>query len=504
LKQRCNLVSIIILTAFLFTVASGCGTLRGKPGRDDLIPGEGDPRVSLLSYSFVRAKKIQDPIDELNAYLSIAAAFSDAGYTGYSEASLNYTIENIYILSDEGERAAMLLSYSRAYQAAGNFSKSRELMEPVLDGIDSIEDELVRGELLRGIISLCFSGDDSFSELIRPAVESVYVIETLGVRIDILLHISELYSGTGGQDNTFIILQQILAAAGSLNEYWRKAEIYAKVAFFFFTLERNDDAERFAQRTLKEVTQAGSRVGEEEKNALLTAAMHLARINLFNDAWDIITTVDDPDFRIQGLLQLSNLMTEQGYADLASTFVRQSEMFLLELNDPYTRLKIQMKLAEAYMVLGRAERALETKDTILAHVMEIEDEEKRILLLYEAIELYMLFGEIEEVIDAVRTVESPVLKSAVYAKTAQFVDAGIDGKVLEMLDEALKLSKFYPYLQDFYFRDLSLAYARLLDFQSFGSIVKKIDDPYLFSIACTAAGFCQLNEGVRLEIRDLF
>ena len=382
--------------------------------------------------------------------------------------------------------------------------KSRELMVPVLDNIDSIEDESVRGDLLRRIISLCFSGDDSFSDLIRPAVEAVYVIETLEVRINVLLHISELYSGIGGQDNTFIILQQILAAAGSLNDYWQKAETYAKVAYFFYALDRDSDAERFAVRTLKEVTSIMGTANDEEKTALLSAAMYLARINLFNDAWNIITAVEDPDFRIQGLLQLSNLMTEQGYDDLASTFVRQSEMFLLELSDPYTRLKIQMKLAEAYMVLGKTERALETKDTILANVMEIEDEDKRILLLFEAIELYMLFGQIEEVIDAVRRVESPVVRSAVYAKTALFVNADDDGKVLEMLDDALRLAKSYPYSQDIYYRDIALAYARLQDFESFGTTAKKINDPYVFSVTCAAAGFYQLNEEIRLEIRDLF
>jgi len=205
---------------------------------------------SLLSLSLDIAERIPDVSNRLYAFLRVSDAYFKAGREVQGAEVLKRTGDRIATLTDESRKIQLDIEIIRI--ALGNHETSfvAKLLPEVLARVLAIKDQAVRGAQLATLIQVCFINVQDASEILRQAVQNIYILDDPSLRVNLLTDLVVAYTRSGAGKRSVVLLQQAIPAASAIVNPFRKAEALSRIAYGFYVEGQTEDAAHYAHVAL--------------------------------------------------------------------------------------------------------------------------------------------------------------------------------------------------------------------------------------------------------------
>lgn len=438
----------------------------------------------------VAAEGIEDVFSRLFVYTTVADGYIRAGEPTEAGVVLDRALRYIPRTPAESERAEVLAEIARQLMRADNTDAANAQLRRAHEIARSIEEEWRRGLVLQTIIDVCFEGGEESFEILRQAIESVYIIEDVSVRSGVLVEAARQYQESGIGQSVETLLQQSIPAASSIENPWLKAERYTEIAIRYFVAQDRQEAERFADRAVEEIDSVTvvSRVFDDTVR-LLSISRNLARMGRFADAVSVSLTIELPHLRARALVQIADLYAREGATSTARALLDQAVGVIEVELETYLLAESYAEIAAEYARLGEETLSLLNADFALELTPEIADPYQRSAVIERVIDAYLTVEDYERAREALSLVDDPYIQASVMVDTATgLAQRGETSTARAILVLAEETAGRVTYLRDEVYRNLATAYLEVGDAERSLDVAAEINDSYALALALAQIG----------------
>ncbi|WP_041400960.1 tetratricopeptide repeat protein [Salinispira pacifica] len=501
-------LSRFIAAAALFMVillASCRSTANGTPENTFTVPENLPP---LISYAMRHIPDI--PENESQIFIITSAASSLTGRDNPDDARRVLDLgENLIEGSSSRRRIELLIELSRNYVEAGVISQSIALLEQALTLTESSDQDQTRGRLVQEIITVCFSIGSDALDLLRQAVQKIYIIEDYRLRADLLLDTARRYqeSGEGQRSNT--LLQQAIPAASSIENQLARARSFSQLALRLTEEGNSDLALRYVNKSVEILQTDGTAApmgsgipGTTSDEQISQTLIFLARGGNAGEALSFSNMISNDRLRLNALLEIARAFYESDQL-LQSDLVFERIFSILERNAP-DELVVSMLLniSQTYFELNdpaSAELYLEATESYFDRITDISQKDS---LLLEAAILYARLNRLESALETIAQISDPFFVARGYSSVVNeqlnTLGSGDEGpsdeltrRFEDLLERALNTEQESSSLEDVLRNEIAQLYQRLNSFDLALGLASVIQDSYLKALTLS-----QLHAGL--------
>lgn len=411
--------------------------------------------------------------------------------------------------SSRQRRIELLIELSRNYVEAGIISQSLVLLEQALELTESSSQIQTRGRLVQEIITVCFIIGSDALDLLRQAVQKIYIIEDYRLRAELLLDTARRYqeSGEGQRSNT--LLQQAIPAASSIDSPLARANSFSQLGLRFSEERNSDLARRYVDRSVEILRSAdGVRPlssdipGISADEQISQTLIFLARGENAGEALSFSNMISNDRLRLNALLEIARAFYESDQL-LQSDLVFERIFSILE-RDAQDELVVSMLLniTQTYFELGDAASArlyLEATENYFARITDINQKDS---LLLEAAILYARLNRFESALDTINRISDPFFLARGYSSvvseqlniletSGEQPSVELIQRLEELLERALNTEQESSSLEDVLRNEIALLYQRMDSFDLALGLASVIQDSYLKALT-----LAQLHTGL--------
>lgn len=436
------------------------------------------------------AEAIQDVFSRLFVYTTIADGYTRAERFDDAVVVLNRALRYIPQTPLDSQRAEVLSEIARQFVRADNVDAARVQLTRALSIAQEIDEERRRGLVLQTIVDVCFEGGEAFFDILREAIEAVYIIEDVSVRSGVLIEAARQYQETGIGQSVEALVQQSIPAASSIENPWLKAERYTEIALRYFVAQEREQAEEFASRAVEEIESVTvvSRTFDDTIR-LLTVSRNLARIGRFDDAIAVALTIELPHLRARAFVQIADLYARAGATQAARALLDSAVQAIEVELETFQLAESYAEIAAEYARLNDRTLSLLNADFALELAPEIEDPYQRSAVIERVVDVYLSVEDFDRAREALALVDDPYIQASVMVDTAAALVQGNQADVARViLDLAEDTAGRATYLRDELYRNLALAYLELDDVERSLMMAAEIEDGYAVALALAQIG----------------
>jgi tetratricopeptide (TPR) repeat protein len=451
----------------------------------DLLPeiDDRDSRLFILTNAAASLVSRDDPV-LADAILDVAADFVSGEYEG-------------------GRLIEALIELSRAYTDAGSIIRSVDLLETALDLSLDQDDSQRKGELVQEIIVACFSIGADALELLRRAVQQIYIIEDYELRANLLLDTARRYQETGESQRSQTLLQQAIPAAGSISPGLARARAYSLLGLRLEAAGEDRLSEIYSGKAVDELAgfsdsgPVAAIPSETRDRQLSEILINLARTGRASDALLYNALIGNPRLRLGALVETARGFYGAG-AFLQADLVFERIFTALERDSaPDLVISILLGISQIYLDFDDPFSAQVYVNATESYFPLVEDPLQADSLLLEAA---LLYGRLEDYAAAEalsRRISDTYFTSLAFSGLAGIIigdgeagiasEDGLEGAAASrariFLTEAAELPLESGYLADSIYGDIALLFMRLGRLEDALAEVSRIETAYPAALA---------------------
>lgn len=341
---------LILLTISAATILS-CRTT------PDPIPLVTNDTTSALRAALDVSSSVVELAQRAEIHISVARAYATHGD---SEAALadgrsvaDSARELLTRVGATVRSTAQLVDLARVYLLLEDEATARLLIEEILLRFELGNPVDLPVSTLVETVSAGLDGGEALRDVVRRAIEQVYVVADPGDRARVLLRIAEIYQDEGVGQSVTALLQQAMPALRGLASPWERAEGFSRAALRHHRSGDEAAALRVASDAVAQLSSGAS--GSIQVAQFRVAVSNLARARAFEQAQHAIDLEPNGSNRAILLAELA-----AGYRlanrprDAVATLESARSASLEEGSGAAVPLA---RIAEEFVALGRLERA---------------------------------------------------------------------------------------------------------------------------------------------------
>lgn len=476
--------------AALLTVAllSACATGPGSDSSFNLRLL--DDRESGLAYAVRFASEVGSPGDRASIFVGIADRYA-ALELREEAAALRTFAGELIATSPEGSRISRpAVALARTYIEQGATARAVTLLEAAVAQVPALPTPGARASVLAEIIDISFEAGDPLFDVLRLAIEAVFVVEDLGRRVDILIDAAVRYQQQGSRQSANVLIQQSIPAAGNIDEPWNRAAAFAAIARAYRAIGEEERADRM----IADGIEAARSVDPAQPAAAAQFLSRLIDLGRRLDALDLAEGIERPETRAVVLSRIAEGYDSEELRSSAFILYARAVSAAGTVSGAAGRAESYLTVAESYLRYGETQLAVIQAQNALRSLGQADPGDRRVSVLLRLADL-VLAADTPAELDAVTELAPPPAVSRVTAHiAANTVDDDADISAAH-LEQALAAQAQSPEHDDQAALDIARTAARLGRLDDAIAEVEVMESPRRISEAVTVIGYEAMRSG---------
>lgn len=460
-----------------------------------------DDRESGLAYAVRFASEVPAPGDRAGLFVGIGERYA-ALEQGEAAASVRAFAGELIVTSAEGSRVSRpAVALARAYIEQGSPSRAATLLEAAVARVPALPTPAARANVLAEIIDISFENGDALFDVLRLAIEAVFVVEDLGRRVDILTDAALRYQQQGSRQSANVLIQQSIPAAGNIDEPWARAAAFAAIAGAYRAIGEEERADRMIADGI-EAARGADAAPPAAAARFLSRLIDLGRRL---DALDRAEGIERPQTRAVVLSRIAEGYDTEELRSSAFILYARAVSAAGTVPDAAGRAESYLTVAESYLRYGETQLAVIQAQNALRSLGRVNATERGPAVLLRLADLF-LAAEVPAELEPVAELAPPAATARVSAYIAtRALDAYPDVSVAH-LERALAAQAQRSNRDDEAALDIARTAARLGRIDEAIAEVAAMEHARRISEAVTVIGYEAMRAGgltdaqrVRLE-----
>ena len=259
-------------------------------------------------------------------------------------------------------RYQLQIELARFYISFDEMPAARQILQNALDQTLTIANEQIRSDALEAIIEQAFQAQDSFPDILRSAIDYVYVLQDPVKKVEKLVNLGKRYQDLNIRNRSNNLIQQAITAAASINNYWSRANAFVLIAQRLRAENETVTANQYIEQALQTINSVDVlAISSDDAKVLFDLIINLADDGHIREASTTIPLL--PDEQLRTSAQLAIIERSIGpKADLQSRLLLQRLLTQLAQQDPENQnersLSSLIKLSEMYQSVGQSNESL--------------------------------------------------------------------------------------------------------------------------------------------------
>lgn len=388
----CRLKSVVAFCVVVFLAGCAGGPQTQPPSLNlRRLNDQGSP-LALAARTLEQIGDVRERTEIANliadAYISQDAP-GDAGLLlDYATGLAPFTAASAASIG-EAARTAWL------YAELGRTDDALTVLNGELERALTISDNRERGAALDAVIAAAFRvGEDAF-ELLGRAAESLFVLEDLGVRAQLLVSTALRYHGAGNRATMNALIQQAIPAAGSIPNPWQRAAAISELAAAYEALGNRDAALGAIDEAIEEIRRTGNGPAPQaDTEYLLRVVDNVVRMAQTLSAVELVERLQQPQQRARGLSAVATGYGRQDARSAAYIFFSRAVREASLVDAPLDRVRAMVDVAHGYLLVGDADLAVIQANGASSVALQTADERERLEAGRQILQIYAAAGEI--------------------------------------------------------------------------------------------------------------
>ncbi len=436
-------------------VLSACATGPGGESRFDysLL----DEPESGLAYAVRFASELQDAEDRAQQLFAISQHYEELSNPQEARALRDFSYEAILASEDDAPLSATATELAAVYFEQGRTDRTAALLELAVERISEHSSPLEQARVLEQVIELSFEGGDELFDVLRVAIEAVFVIEDLNRRVEILVDAVVRYQERGIRQTANSLIQQAIPAAGNISEPWKRAAAYTAIARAYRAMEEGERAQRMVDDAISAVEGAEALPAEAAGDFLV----RLVELDYRAEALDLAERVDRPASRAVVLARLAETYDTEALRSSAFILYSSAASAAGRVEEAGDRARSYTRIAESYMRFGETQLAVIQASNAVRTLTRVDSDERDREVMEKLVEVLTTGGATEEIAtlsELADSAEGEARLSAYIAVSTVGLDEEFAAQQLERAQDALESLEGS---QNKAGRDIAIAAARL-------------------------------------------
>ncbi len=475
---------LVVPAALVLTLLAACATSPPAPKISPLDVAGLSSLGTPLSEALVAAEQITDPRSRVFAYTRISQGYVDTGDPASALKLLDRTMLTVHADNIGAEIPDVLAEVADIYVKANAADRAVPILQEALVDAQRLTDPFNRGVVLERIVDSCIDAGAPAYATLRSALQAIYVIEDLWTRATVLTDTAARYQDRMPNPSVDVLLQQAIPAAGSIANPWLKSLALTDIALRFKAAGSSDSADYYATRAYDEINSVQVlRRTEDDAGRVVTTAENLAKLGMATQAVQVLSTIEFPYLRSEGLSAIALLVAGDGEQSHALQLC--SEAIDVAQKEPlaYRRGLALGRAALVYGEINQDRLALATAAAAEETVHSITDVVEQSSVLEPAAEVQMRWGDPTTGISLLNRVGDIYARASALTDLAgKLMDAGLPPLAAKAASAAESLAPDAPYLRQNLYRSIAHVQIRLGDYGAAVALIAKITDPYTLAI----------------------
>jgi hypothetical protein len=416
-------------------------------------------------------------------------------------------------------RYQLQIEIARLLINLGDTTSARPLLQEALDQTLTLTNEDLRGAALESIIERSFQVQDSFSDILRTAVDYIYVLQDPIKRVSHLVELGKKYQALNVRNRTDNLIQEAIAAAASITNTWAKARAFVLIARRFSAQGDSASTNLYITQALEIINSVEVlAISDDDAAILLDLIVNLADAGRLREAGASVSILPNDLFRNNAQLAIIERAINQK-ADLQARLLLQRLLNQLYQRDPDNKLEISLssllRLADIYQAVGNTAESIRYAHSAMPYlsspnIINISAYRSRLALILAR------NGLLEEAIAGAGLIPDAWIGSQTLRQLAEILYQRKDiqtknraNSIRALLIEAEQLAGQATYLRESAFADVAATSFRTGDDIRAIRILQDITDPYLLGKTLADAASArpagsQLSPEARLKVELLW
>ena len=512
----------LILTVFSLiglVLLGACATpidFRDKPDFGFNGLQTGDP---LLATAALAAEYVTDIYANTFLLGRIAEEYQKQNQIEFAKVVLHRAVSLTRKPAAAPNRYQLQVELARLYLNLDDAAAARPLLQEALEQTLALTNEDLRGAALESIIERAFQVQESFPDILRTAIDYIYVLQDPIQRVGHLVVIGKKYQDLNVRNRTDNLIQEAIAAAASITNTWAKARAYVLIARRFSAQNDTASANLYISQALEIInTIEVLAISDDDAEILLDLIVNLADAGRFREAGAAVSILPNEQFRINAQLAIIERAINQK-ADLQARLLLQRLLNQLYQQDPENKLEISLssllRLADIYQSAGQTAESIRYARSAMpylssANIINISAYRSRLALILAR------NGLMEEAIAGAGLIPDAWIGSQTLRQLAEILFQRKDiqtknraNSIRALLIEAEQLAGQAAYLRESAFADVAATSFRTGDDIRAIRLLQDITDPYLLGKTLSDAASARpsgipLSSDARLKLELLW
>ncbi|MFP4373660.1 MAG: hypothetical protein ACLFPO_04970 [Spirochaetaceae bacterium] len=391
-----------------------------------------DDRESGLAYAVRFAMELQDAGSRTDVLVDIADRYAELGHAQEAEALREFVGEAIAIAAEGSAVSPAAVRLARGYLERGMTARAITLLEEAVDRAPALSEPSEQAKVLEEVIEICFEAGDELFDVLRSAIEAVFVIEDLGRRVDILAEAAERYQAQGGRQSANVLIQQAIPAAGNIPEPWTRGAAFTAIAGAYRAIGEADRAERMIEDAVS-ATGDSEAAPSEAASALVSRLVDLDRRPA---ALDLAEGIERPLARTVVLSTIAEHFDTDDLRPSGFILYARAVSAAGTVADAGPRAGSYLHVAESYLRFGEDQLALIQAANAARSLAQADAEERHTAVLQRLVDIFIAVDAPSELAGVSALAPSAAARARVSAYVAVAAQGIYPAVAVEHLERA--------------------------------------------------------------------
>ncbi len=451
-----------------------------------------DDRESGLAYAVRFAMEVRDAGPRSVLLVDIADRYAELELAAEAEALREFVGETIATSPEGSAVSPAAVHLARSYLERGLTARVITLLEEAVTRVGSLGESRAQARVLEDVIDISFETGDELFDVLRTAIEAVFVIEDLSLRVDILAEAAVRYQAQGVRQSANVLIQQAIPAAGNIAEPWARAAALAEIARAYRAIGESERADRMIADAVSAAREADTAPTE----AASTFLSRLVGLGRRLDALDLAEGLERPAVRAVALAAIAEgYDTEELrpsgfilYARAVSAAGRVGEA-------SSARAESYLHVAESYLRFGEDQLALIQAANAVRSLAQVSPESRETAMLVRLVDLFLAVDAPSELAGVSDLAPTAAVEARVSAHVAVAAEGSYIAVAAEHLERAQEARARADGAQNTASRDIAIAAARLGRIGEAMDELETMDNARHISAAVVSIGYEAMRSG---------
>ena len=450
-----------------------------------------DDRESGLAYAVRFAMEVRDAGPRSVLLVDVADRYAELDLAPEAEALRRFVGETIATAPEGSAVSPAAVRLARSYLDRGMTARAITLLEEAVSRVGSLGESRAQAQVLQDVIDISFETGDELFDVLRAAIEAVFVIEDLGRRVDILAEAAVRYQAQGVRQSANVLIQQAIPAAGNISEPWARAAAFAEIARAYRAIGETERADRMMADAVSAAREADTAPAE-------AAAAFLSRLVALDrrlDALDLAEGLERPAVRAVALAAIAEGYDTEELRPSGFILYARAVSAAGRVGDAGARAESYLHVAESYLRFGEDQLALIQAANAVRSLAQADPESRETATLERLVDLFLAVDAPSELAAVSDLAPTAAVEARVSAHVAVAAEGSYIAVAAEHLERAREARGRAEGAQNAASQDIAIAAARLGRIGEAMDELGTMDNARRISAAVVSIGYEAMRSG---------